>query len=534
MRATKSTARRIANSLLAGAFALALTAQASPATQAPKVGDILKHHIAALAALHLHEPKTHETTGTIDGLGLRGFFHEWQDGAKQRRDETLGMRTQRVLRVGDTMWVQDANGDIRQLHGLVARRQVTEDFIDTAEFASHPENVTYLDRTTLPDGRTMYDLRVMPPKGESYVVGVDTKTYLIDEKSYVDGDAPATAIYADYRVVDGMLVPFTEIDSHGNHQYDITSHVTNVMVDEPIAKIMFDPLTPLIVANAQPVSVPLIEHAGLLFVHVTIANKPYQFLLDSGAQGVVFDPHVARELQLTPQGSLEIRGAGRVAAEGIVETPDIQIGTVTLPSHLASVVDLSRIVDSSIQMDGIIGYPLFAAAEIRINPDTKTMTIAKPGTLAPVGVRLDIDTDRQLPEVTASTDRVDGRFVVDTGNSNEVLLFRHFLDDHPGLVSIAEGRGFVNNRGIGGSTAAVGIQLGDLNIGPYHLYNRNASVILTTGGAFADRNDGGNIGYGVLRNFVTTFDLANHALYLDKAHIFDDGRFRSQVEHVNL
>jgi len=136
-----------------------------------------------------------------------------------------------------------------------------------------------------------------------------------------------------------------------------------------------------------------------------------------------------------------------------------------------------------------------------------------------------IDTDRQLPEMTASVDDADGRFVIDTGNSNEVLLFKGFIDKHPGLVSFA-GHGFVSNRGVGGSTAAVGTTVSDLHIGPYHLYNRYANVMLSTVGAFADRNDGGNVGYGVLKNFVTTFDLANGVIYLDKARGFDDGRFR--------
>lgn len=479
--------------------------------------------------MHLQEPKTHETTGTIEGLGLKGIFHEWQDGDKQRRDETLGLRTQRVLRVDGRLWMQDVSGNIRELHGLVARRQVTEDFIDSMQFASHPENVAFVDRATLADGRTVYDLRVTPPKGEAYLIGIDTKTYLVDEKSYVDGDARATSTYNDYRVVQGMLVPYLEIDSHGDHQYDVTSQVTNVVVNQPIAKSVFDPLAPLTVSNSSPVTIPAAEHAGLLFAHVSIGGKPYQFLLDSGAQGVVVDPRVAHDLQLTPQGTLEIRGAGRIAAQGVIETPDIQLGGATLPAHVATVVDLSKIVDSSVQIDGILGYPLFAAAELRFDPDARTLTIAKPGTLPVLGTKLDVDTDRELPELDASVDRTDARFVIDTGNSNELLLFKNFIDDHPGIVQIA-GHGFVSNRGIGGSTAAVGIGVGDLTLGPFHLYNRNANVILATGGAFADRNDGGNIGYGVLRNFIATFDLANHALYLEKARGFDDGRYRAVKE----
>ncbi len=503
--------------------ALALTAQSGP--RPPSLSDILKHHIAALDALHLREPKTHETTGTIEGLSLRGIFHEWQDGDKQRRDETLGLGTQRVLRLGDRLWMQNTSGEIRELHGLVARRQVTEDFIDSAEFASHPEDVKYIDRATLPDGRSVYHVRVSPAKGESYLVGIDTKTYLIDEKSYIEGDAPSTSIYDDYRVIDGMLIPYVEVDSQGNHKYDVTSRVTSVTVNQPIQKDVFAPLAPLTVANTSPVTVPITERGGLLFAHVTIAGKTYQFLLDSGAQGIVLDTHVASELKLTPQGAMEIRGAERVAAQGIVETPEIQIGGVALPSHIATVVDLGKIVDSA-QIDGILGYPLFAAAEVRFNPDDGTVTIAKPGTLPALGTKMDVDTDRQLPEVTASADHADARFVVDTGNSNEVLLFSNFIKTHPGLISFV-GHGFVSNRGVGGSAAAVGTTLDELSIGPFHLYNRYANIILATAGAFADRNDGGNIGYGVLKNFISTFDLADGVIYLEKARHFDDGRFRS-------
>jgi len=334
-QAIKNIERRISSSVLTCAVAaVALTAQSPPPV--PPLAQILKHHVAALDALHVKEPKTHEIVGTIDGLNLHGIFHEWQDGTSQRRDETLGLRTQRVLRVGNRLWMQSTSGDIREIHGLVSRRQVTEDFIDSEAFAAHPEAVGYLDRATLPDGRDVYDLRITPRNGEEFVVSIDTKSYLIDRKAYVDGDTNIMSTYADYRVVNGLLLPYTETDSNGDTKYDITSHVTNVRVDTPIAQSVFAPLQPLVVENAAPVTLPIIYQAGLLFARVTIGGKPYQFLLDSGAQGIVFDPHVARELNLTPQGALEVRGAERVAAQGIIETPDINIGGATLPAHVTA------------------------------------------------------------------------------------------------------------------------------------------------------------------------------------------------------
>jgi hypothetical protein len=110
-----------------------------------------------------------------------------------------------------------------------------------------------------------------------------------------------------------------------------------------------------------------------------------------------------------------------------------------------------------------------------------------------------------------------------------LLLFKSFVDQHPGLVSLAQS-GPQLNRGIGGSVAAVGAVVGVLQLGPYRLFNRYTNVVLSTTGAFADRNDGGNVGYASLRNFVVTFDLQNHALFLQRAQGFNDGHDRKLID----
>ena len=471
-----------------------------------------------------------ETTGEIDGLGLHGTFFEWRQGNRQRRDDNLGIRTQRELRIGDDLYVQNSNGDVRAIHGLVARRQVTEDFIDSGAFAAHPEDVAFLGSGKLADGRAVYRLRISPPHGEPYEIAIDTSSHLIDEKIYTEGDGQQFILYSDYRVIDGVLLPFTEVDSNGDHPYDITSHVQRVVVNQSIDASVFTPFVAASVDAPAPVTVPLREYGGLLFTNVTIKGKSLTFLLDSGAQGIVLDPHTAGALGLAPEGTLEIRGAGRTSGRGVVPLESLQIGGVSLPVHVASVVDLGNVVDGSVTVDGILGYPFFAAAAVAIDPDRMTMTIAKPGALPNNGDRIDVDTDRELPEIVATVDQVNGRFFIDTGNSGEVLLFKTFIEAHPGLVIYA-GNHQVENRGIGGSNTAVSAMLGDLNLGPFNLYNRYANVILASGGAFADRTDAGNIGYGVLDNFVVTFDLANHSLYLRKAKRFDDGRYRPVYEH---
>jgi len=66
----------------------------------------------------------------------------------------------------------------------------------------------------------------------------------------------------------------------------------------------------------------------------------------------------------------------------------------------------------------------------------------------------------------------------------------------------------------GGGTRAYATDVDGLAIGSYQFFHANTNMMLSTEGAFADRFDAGNIGLGVLKNFVVTFDLSNRMVYL--------------------
>ena len=70
--------------------------------------------------------------------------------------------------------------------------------------------------------------------------------------------------------------------------------------------------------------------------------------------------------------------------------------------------------------------------------------------------------------------------------------------------------------GVGGSDRSYSARVSSLRLGQTALQNQDADVIVAKNGAFADRIDAGNVGLGLLRKFVLTFDYANHALYLER------------------
>jgi hypothetical protein len=177
------------------------------------------------------------------------------------------------------------------------------------------------------------------------------------------------------------------------------------------------------------------------------------------------------------------------------------------------------------RIDGILGYPFFAESEVRIDMANALLTFGLPGSLDQRGMPIPLETDRGLPEVTLRINSsVDGQFVVDTGDSAEMLFYRPFIDRHPGIVQYTTAQR--ESFGLGGGMTSYRSSLDQLSIAGIPMYHSDVDVMLQTSGAFADKFTAGNIGLGLIKNFVLTFDEANAALYVEKGSQFDDGRYR--------
>jgi predicted aspartyl protease len=504
----------------------------SARTDAPTLNAILAARKQALAVLHTHPVKTLEMRGAVTGVNLEGAFHSWQTNDNERYDEAIGDRFESSLRLGDRQFIINQSGNVREVRGILAQRQRTADFINSEQFSSETKYDHLDGAVTLPDGRQTYEVDVAPPQGQPEKVYIDAKSLMIDRIAYDANDGTSTEDYYDYKTFAGVLVAQREVDSNGDHAYDVTHTTTHVSVNKRIDPAIFTVPPSTVIETDKPVTVPLEEEEGHYYVRVGINGRTYKFLLDTGAQAIVLDAHVATEQHLVPQGRLQVSGAQRIGGLGFASLDSLQIGTATLPVHLVSVLDL-RGVTGRFSADGILGYPFFAAAEVSIDAHSNTMTFARPGALKAVGATIPIDVDRELIEMQGKVNNVEGRFVVDTGNSTELLLFAPFMQAHPNLIDGGE-RHFAFNYGVGGSASAVAAIIDEIDMGDFRFFNRYASIMLTNQGAFADRFDAGNIGMAVLKNFVVTFDAANAKMYLERGSGFDDGRYRARTERMGI
>lgn len=473
--------------------------------------------------------KTLQVVGTIEGIGLQGHFHTWFSPQGQRYDQTIGIRSQSMLRKPDgRLFAVDENDNVREIKGLMLQRQHTQDFIDDEKFATQPQYDTFKGLRTLPDGRSVYAITVQPPDGLPEEIDLDQKTFMLDRVSYDDADGTSTSDYYDYKLFGGTLVAEKEVDSNGDRAFDLTRFSEHIIVDSGIPAALFDIPKNNEVQTQAPVTVKLNERGGHYFTTVNIHGRDYTFLVDTGAQGIVLDSRVALQLGLHAEGRLEVSGASRTGGLGIAALDGIRIGSAVLPLKSVSVLDLHSVM-GAFQPDGVLGYPFFASAEVEIDAANGTMTFARPGMLHAPGSPIAIDVDRQMIETQGKVNGVGGRFILDTGNSGELLLYGPFMSSHPSLLPPGA-RPLANSFGVGGAAQAVIAYVDELDLSGYRFFNRFSNVMLSKQGAFADRFDAGNIGMGVLRNLIVTFDVANAQAFAAQSSAFDDGRFRARVE----
>ncbi len=455
---------------------------------------------------------------------MSGTFRTWLDGDRERSDQSLGPRSERTLRIGERIWYADASGNVREFTGVLARRARTQRFIDSGAFAKAPDRCVARGRTVT-GGKTVDALDVTADGGETETLYLDARTGLPDRVGYDDDDGRTTVDYSDWRTVEGRRFAFRLVISNGDRAFDIVQTTTNVDAGSPVDAAAFAPLVGRRIETDRLQTVRLTYHDGHFYAPVRIDGRPFTFLLDTGAQDIVVDKRVAAELGLAPVGAFQASGAARTGGLRFVELGEIAIAGARLRDLVVTTLDLRATTSGAFRIDGILGYPFFASAAVRFDPAHKTMTFGTPGALAPDGEKFALEMDRAIPEATLRLDAAtDGQFLVDTGNAAELLLYKPFVDKHPGIVPFTQ-----NNRrgyGIGGATNSYRSSLDTLDIGGVAIYHADVDVMRATRGAFADRFAAGNVGLGILRNFVVTFDEANSTMYLKKGDDFNDGRAR--------
>ncbi len=490
----------------------------------PTLRGVFERYLRAIADPGAALPQRVEARGLVGGSGLVGRFHRWRTEGRERFDESLGPRTESSFYVAGLGYVVNGDGNVRSLTGIGLRRDRTQRAVADGLFVTDGAHCSLLGTVYL-DHRRASLVSYAPAGGEVETIAFDDESGLPARIAYDEDDGTTTIDLSDWRTVAGRRYAFRAVESNGDRNFDVVLQTESIVADRPIDEAVYGvpPNRTIVMTGSQTVPIEITD--GHLYVPIRLLGKSYRFLVDTGAQNVVLDTRVARELGLEGEGFLEASGAARTSGLQLASLADLQVGRGHLRDLVVTTLDLAGSTAGVFPIDGILGYPFFASTIARIDLSAKTMTFGPPGAFVPIGERVAVDVDREYPEATLRVnDAIEAPFIVDTGNTAELLLYRPFVTRNPGLVP--EAAAGENSFGIGGATPSYRTTLDRLDLAGFPLYHLDTDVMLATRGAFADRVDAGNVGLGVLRNFATTFDESNGAIYLERGASFDDGRRR--------
>lgn len=260
----------------------------------------------------------------------------------------------------------------------------------------------------------------------------------------------------------------------------------------------------LLVSALPAAAEPLIYDNGRLFISAKLDDTPTEALLDSGAEGSLIDPALAKRAKLNPGVEIEIMGSGGTDKGRFVYGPHIHAGGIDLGEQELVILDLGelsmRLIKRPTEM--ILGRALFDAARLRIDILGGTWDVLKPAD-QPAGTALKLEKHAGIEVVPATVNGVAALADFDLGNGSRVMISKA-MADKLGLKPIGREKG----GGIGGELTRDLVRIETLEFAGQTFRDLEAGV--DTLGNAGDLN----IGTAILKHFIITTDYPGRTVYL--------------------
>ena len=249
---------------------------------------------------------------------------------------------------------------------------------------------------------------------------------------------------------------------------------------------------------------PLTFYNGRLFIEATVNGVPTEALLDSGAEGSIFDPALAKQAKFAEGTPQTIKGSAGAEQARIVEGVTIRALDVDLHPEAVVVLDLKDLSQRLIKRptQAIVGRELFDAARLQIDLNGgKIAAVSKDK--APRGVKLPLTAHAGIEGVPVKANGLAAQAEFDLGNGSDVMISRDMVKKLK-LKILGKRAG----GGIGGSIQRDHVRITTLEVAGRKFRNVDANI-----DDQASHNDL-NVGTKILKNFVITTDFTDRAVWL--------------------
>ena len=373
------------------------------------------------------------TSGTLATAGQTGTFTSWLDFtngysvshsvvgplvADQGYDGQAWTASNGITTVDDLPATQAAN--------------VTSVYLALDAWAK-PTTAAISDLGTRVDGGKDYRaIRIVPAGGVPATLWFDLISHRLARTDVQTDAGSTTDRYADYRSVDGLQVPFHDVNRAADGTVS-TSEVTEAKIEALRANALAR--TPSVergsIANgAVQARIPFrlsLGDSGNVVLPVAFAKlAPVLMVFDTGGRNVLM-PAAARALGFSGAGGLDVGGVGESTERATLATVGtMSAGDAVLVDQHAFVLPLPFSLGATFAhetVDGLVGFEMLFNFQTTIDYARRTITFApfaSPAAPPAGGTVVRFLSDGSTPYVEAAIDGVTGLFMVDTGNVNEL------------------------------------------------------------------------------------------------------------------
>jgi len=374
------------------------------------------------------------------------------------------------------------------------------------------------------DARTFDRVEATPSGGRAAVLWIARDVHRLDRVVFDVEGRSETLRYRDYRVVDGLVLPFEIITEDGDQ-----AEVGDARIDRyDLAAIASGPRRPThdpadagIGGGASAAYAPFRRDpmSGFAIVEASIdGGAPLPFILDTGGHDIL-TPAAARALGLPLEGSGFSLGAGEGSSPSwFTKVARVTLGAAEMRNQPFVVLglDLGQAMGADgrpTPIAGILGLELFERFTATLDPAAGRLVLRRPGPAGAAGgapIRFTSD----MPLAQASIDGRPGWFSLDTGNNAQVILFKAWVDaqDSPGWFDVTVD---VAGNGVGGAVAFRQGRAGEIALAGRSLQGVPVLLAGEHAGSLSARGAAGNIGESILGHYAVTFDYAHETVRLD-------------------
>jgi len=504
-------------------FAIAISS-ASPALAGPVDEVIARHRAAMGGAAKGGEVRV---TYAYSGQGLTGTVSTRFDSATGafRTESELGAIHVANGFDGRTPWMRDISGAYTSQTGGDRVPLAVNEAYRNGNLWWHPDRgkaaIAYLGVETI-DGRSLAHITVTPRGGAPFDAWFDKGTGLLARIAERQMFFDTRVFYEDYVLRGGTMVASRIVTDGGTGESDYATMRLGALTRgarrpaSAYARPTAAPTGVSIEGGKASATLPFRLLNNHIYVEARVNGKgPYTFIVDTGGH-TLLSARVVREAKLSPAGASPGAGAGeKTVTSGYAYVRDITIGAVRMREQTAITQDIYDPAVEGVRVDGMVGFELLRRLAVTIDYGRRQLTFTRFDRFKPgAGVAIPFKFYDHLPQVSGRLTGMPVRLNIDTGSRSEIDFTSPFVtaakleQRFPGAVTAMTG------WGVGGPTLSRVVRLPALAIGPVTIDAPVAGLSQGKAGSFSDSNYEANIGSGLLKRFVTSFDYARQLMYL--------------------